>query len=93
MGCSGLNAPLCLLLHVIDDPSCACGNPVESPRHYFLECPLYSRPRAELIQTVSDITDCNINVLLFGDGNLNYDQNAIIFQSVQKFIKCTNRFT
>ena len=92
MGCSSLNAHLSLILHVKDDCRCACGHSVESPKHYFLECPLHAGPRADLMQTINEITDCNINILLFGNKELNFEQNCIIFQSVHKFIKDTNRF-
>ena len=61
-------------------------------KHYFLECPLYAGPRAELMEIINGITDCNINILLFGDKELNFGQNSIIFQSVHKFIEETNRF-
>ena len=42
MGCSLLNSHLSKILHVIEDPSCKCGFNIESPRHYFLECPIYA---------------------------------------------------
>ena len=70
----------------------SCGHVLESPKHYLLECPLYAGPRAQLVGLVNNYTDCNVNVLLFGDHNLNFEQNSIIFESVQKFIKDTNRF-
>ena len=92
MGCSSLNAHLCLILHVIDSPKCACGNNLESPGHFFLECPLYAGPRAKLVENVRNITDCNINMLLFGKKNLNFIQKSLIFQSVHEFIKTSKRF-
>ena len=34
----------------------------------------------------------SLNVLLFGDESLSYDQNVKIFDIVQSFISSTNRF-
>ena len=45
MGCSALNGHLSMLLHVKDNPKCECGFAVETPRHYFIDCPLYAGPR------------------------------------------------
>ena len=92
MGCSLLNSHVSLLMHLTDDPSCICGSAVESPTHYFFECPLYAGPREELIDSVSAYTDCNINVLLFGNKNLTLNQNKKIFQSVHKYMNDTHRF-
>ena len=77
-------------MHVIDNPNCTCGNIIESPKHFFLKCPLYAGPRVNLIQEVSNITDCTVNKLLFGDNNLSYDQNLIIVQAV--YFYDTKRF-
>ena len=57
-----------------ENPSCLYGHALESPKHYFLECPLYAGPRAQLVDLVNNYTDCNINILLFGDNNLNFEQ-------------------
>ena len=92
MGCSNLNSHLALILHVKDNPCCSCGFHIESPKHYFLNCRLYAGPRAKMLESINAITDCNINILLFGDNNLNYALNCTIFQSVHKFIKNSRRF-
>ena len=92
MGCSNLNSHLSLIIHVKDSPACSCGFPVESPKHYFLNCPLHARPRAKLLRSISEFTDCNINVILFGDRNLSLECNKNIFQSVHNYMKETKRF-
>ena len=92
MGCSSLNSHLSLILHVKESCRCDCGFDIESPKHYFLDCPLYAGPRAKLLEVVNQHTDCNINILLFGDNNINFEQNCTIFQSVHNFIKETKRF-
>ena len=86
---------MALRLHVINNSRCLCGSAIESPKHYFLECPIYAGPRQNLITTINNLTACNINIniLLFGDKELSYIQNLQIFEAVHKYIKETNRFT
>ena len=50
MGCSGLNSHLTLMLHVKNNSSCLCGFNIETPKHYFLNCPLYAGPRQKLLR-------------------------------------------
>ena len=92
MGCSLLNGHLNKMLHVIDNPRCECGFHIESPKHYFLECPRYAGPRVSLIEGINQLTDCNVNVILFGDRKLNLENNLLIFQSVHDYMKETKRF-
>ena len=70
MGCSALNSHLCLLLHVKPSPDCVCGASIESPKHYFLQCPRYTGIRNELKTEITNVTDCNISTILFGDPDL-----------------------
>ena len=94
MGCSPLRSHLCLLLHVIPNSNCDCGFLIESPKHFFLEYPLYAGERDLMKRKIELITDCviNINIILFGCKDLSYKKNKKIFRSVQKFIKDTGRF-
>ena len=92
MGCSPLRSHLCLLMHVIDNSNCDCGCEIESPRHYFLECPIHNGPRNFMIRSIENVTDCNINTILFGNKKLSYLENKTIFKSVHKFIKDSRRF-
>ena len=92
MGCSALNSHLFYFLRVIDSPQCRCGFHLESPSHFFLHCPNYAVQRVELLNVITNITDCNINTILFGDKDCSYDQNIIIFSAVHKFIENSNRF-
>ena len=92
LGCSNLNGHLALIMHVIENPNCKCGNIVVSPKHFFLECPLFAGPRVNLIQEVSKVTDCTINKLLFGDNTLSSEQNFVIVQAVHTYFDATKRF-
>ena len=45
-----------------------------------------------IINSVSDICQPNLNVLLCGDISLTFDQNKQIFKAVQEFIIKSKRF-
>ena len=92
MGCSALNGHLFHFLKVLDRPECECGYNVESPYHYFLSCPLYAAHRPSLVNTVSNITRINVNILIFGDKGCSLESNKLIFDAVFDYIKNTKRF-
>ena len=61
--CSKLNFHL-FNLHVIDSPSCDCGNAIEDCKHHFLHCPLYINQRRKMLQSIQvcsvfDISNLN----------------------------------
>ena len=92
MGCSPLRSHLCFLMHVIPDPSCECGALIESPKHYFMKCPLYTGSRDKMMRKIEQVTDYNINIILFGNKELSYEENKLIFKSVHEYIKESGRF-
>ena len=92
VGCSLLNNHLCLNLCVKDNPSCLCGSNNESVEHYFFVCNRYTNSRTELINSVTQICEVNLNVLLYGNLSLTLDQNKLIFEYVHKYIKDSKRF-
>ena len=88
--CSSLNQHL-HSKKIIDSPRCACGS-IEDTNHYLFVCHRYTDSRRELLNTVSTICHPNLNVLLYGDPSLSFDQNKHIFSAVQDFIIKTKRF-
>ena len=88
--CSSLNYDI-FLKNLTDSPLCSCGN-VENAEHHLLHCHLYRQPRAEMLNTLSQICHVTLDTLLFGDSSLSYDANSTIFLTVQKFIKDSKRF-
>ena len=91
MNCSNLKNDH-FKLHVADSPSCSCTNPIEDAKHYFLECPLYTDKRINLIADLSQITEVDINVILHGKEDLLLEDNIKIFQAVHEFITTRERF-
>ena len=92
MNCSKLNSHL-FSLHVLDRSECSCGFNLEDSKHYLLHCPLYVNARQRLLTSLSSINNLNIDesVLLFGSADHSKNDNLIIFQAVQIYIKDTNR--
>ena len=92
MNCSNLNAHL-YGLHVIDSPACLCSHSIEDNVHFFFDCPLYSNQRLVLRQTVAQFTDFNLETLLFGDDDLEFQDKVTIILAVHEFIKDSDRFS
>lgn len=88
--CSNLNGDL-FSNHVRDSPACSCGVGEETATHYFFTCPKYVRSRDILDRELQEF-NIDIDVLLYGNVNLNDTENAKIFKCVQDFIHRTKRF-
>ena len=91
--CSKLNAHL-FSLHVVESPSCLCGNNNEDSEHYLLHCPLYQIFRHSMLDTIStviNIDEINLKTLLYGNEMYDYDVNCKIFEAVHKFILDSGR--
>ena len=91
LNCSNLRAHL-FSLHVIDDAMCACNLDIEDNNHFLLYCPLYAVQRQELIRSLQDLSQFDLNILLYGDELLDIQVNKAIFAAVHLYIKATERF-
>ena len=67
-------------------------NGVEDNEHFFLNCPLYYTYRLKLINIVNELGNFTLEILLYGDENLDTEQNCIIFQAVHGYIMDSGRF-
>ena len=92
MHCSSLRAYL-VELHVLHDPACICGFENEDNDHFFLHCPLYHEGRLKLMNHVNRFSTFELDILLFGDNNLDVETNCKIFQAVHEYITDSKRFT
>ena len=68
-----------------------CGG-IETSEHFFFECNNYDAIRTSLFNAISVFGNIDLEMLLFGKGNLLYRDNEKIFLEVQKFIKLSSRF-
>lgn len=84
-----------------ESPACFCGFYNESVKHFFLECPLYSAPRTNLLSSAARIFADRwssmskaqiVSVFLFGSKLLSPKQNSDLFFYVQSFISDSKRF-
>ena len=89
--CSDLNADL-YDNHLVISASCACGNSLENAEHFFFQCPRFINQRHQLFQATRQFHPLNCDLLMFGNSNLNIQENNYIFDNVQRFIKDSNRF-
>ena len=91
--CSELNDHLFSHLHVIDDPSCPCGNGRETAKHFLLECPLFTNERTIMLSDINSIgIPPSLSNLLYGCDKYSVELNVKLFESVQNFLKSSERF-
>ena len=81
---------------LIEDSSCACGNPCENSYHYFIEFPMYRQNRTTMFKSIQDVLDCNIvitlSIVLNGIADMANYKNEMIFKCVQSYISKSRRF-
>ena len=77
--------------NIVDNPYCTCGD-IEDTHLFLFVCHQYTDLRRDLLNSVSDICQPNLNVLLCGDITLTFVQNKQIFKAVQEFIIKSKRF-
>ena len=88
--CSALNQDL-FRKNISDTSHCICGS-TETADHFLLECPLYHGQRQELFQVISLICPISVDVLLFGNSTVIYENNVKIFEAVHNYFKKSKRF-
>ena len=91
MNCSNLSAHL-YCLHVVDSPACICSHTTEDTAHYFLDCPLYYAQRTIVRNVVTRYTQFDLEILLYGDSDIDHDRNAVIVQAVHDHIRTLSDF-
>ena len=77
--------------HLTDNPSCACGHPFETAKHFLLICPNYQNERINTIRHLEN-NHTDIYTLFFGDQSLGPRVNETAFENVQGYIRQTRRF-
>ena len=90
--CSNLSNDLCLN-HLTQNPFCSCNSEIENAEHYFFRCAKYVNEHITMFRETHSFHPLNLNKLLTGDSNLTIENNAKIFEAVQKYIKNTKRFS
>ena len=83
--------------HLTDSLSCCCGYIMENAEHYFFECENYRDSRLILFRNTRNYHPLSLNAILFGKSTLgkstlNDDDNSLLFQAAQQYIKDTRRF-
>ena len=86
MKCSPLNEHLSKYLHVTNDCNCD-GMDIENSTHFLFHCVLHNEPRQIMMNKLSDVPRLSTEKLLFGDTDLNFEQNKTIFNAAQTFLR------
>ena len=83
------------------DPFCTVCESIEDTEHFFLQCQSFRLERVNLTQSISNIcVDFDfdrlprrekVQLLLYGDKNLDLDNNRSILEEVGKFIHKSKR--
>ncbi len=84
--CSNLNDDL-FRNHLSEHPTCACGYDREDADHFFFNCDKFTPQRIVLFRATRQFHPLSANTLLFGNENLNDEDNVLIFLQVHKFNK------
>ena len=61
-------------------------------KFYFMQCPSYLNDRLPLFRDTRHLHPLNVNTLLYGRDNIPDEENILIFNCVQTYIKNTKRF-
>ena len=78
--------------HLASVKNCSCGNINENALHYFFECENYSYSRIIMFRNTRKYHPLSLNIVLFEKSILSDDDNLLLFQAVQQYIKDTRRF-
>ncbi|MCG8048754.1 MAG: endonuclease/exonuclease/phosphatase family protein [Candidatus Thiodiazotropha taylori] len=89
--CSNLKKDL-YINHLSQSPNCNCSEVNEDAEHFFFVCSNFTRERIIFFQSTRTFHPLNLNKVLFGDEALSSQENGILFQAVQTYIKSTDRF-
>ena len=80
---------------------CRCLRSPETTEHYLIHCDLYTEPRINLFHVITPILESHglnlhgdllINLLLYGNNTLSYDENKAILTATLTFILKSTRF-
>ena len=78
--------------HFRNGPICDCLEDIENAEYYIFNCSRYNISRVILFDRTRAFHSLSVNAVLYGNLNLNDDDNRLLFDAVQAFIQDTNRF-
>ena len=75
-----------------DNPLCDLCGMIEDAIHYFFHCRKFTLERQVFNDTVRVFQPLSIDMILYGNFNLNMENNIVLFRAVQRYIHATKRF-
>ena len=78
--------------YIRDNPLCKLYGVVEDAIHYFFRCKRYTTERQVFNDTVRVLQSLSINLILYGNEDLNFETNIVLFRAIQRYIQVIKRF-
>ena len=88
-----MNCSLAHNLHVLENSTWDYGLSVENNSHFLLECRLHTQHRQSMLNKLQVLLTITTDFLLYGDYNLTFEQNKVVFEAVQEFLKESGWFS
>ena len=89
--CSNLNGDL-FKNYLSISKACSCGYETEDADRYFFNCNKYIEKRINMFRKTRVFHPLSVEAPLFGKSSLSDNDNFLLFQAVQRYIKDTDRF-
>lgn len=78
--------------HLSNDRVCSCGYENENAEHFFFQCENYTNIRINLFRETRPFHPLSVDYILYGKPTLSNENNFLLFQAVQRYIRETKRF-
>ena len=79
--------------HLSPSPNCGCANVRDDAEHFFFRCPYFEVKRMAMFHSINTFHLLNLQKILFGDDTLSDNDNLVLFNAIQNFIKDSGRLT
>ena len=89
--CNNLNRDL-FKNYLSNSKACSCGYETEDADHYLFDCYEYIDKRIIVFRKTRAVHPLSVEALLFGKLSPSDNNNFLLFQAVQQYIKDTGRF-
>ena len=90
--CSSLQADL-YSVNIVTNPFCTCRPYIENAEHFFFECSHFDNQRTHLMDSLSNVVNITLDLLLYANEYLTPHMNHLILLAVLRYIKESRRFS
>ena len=75
-----------------DNVLCDCQQKIEDAEHFIFRCNRYEHERVNMFHKTRQFHPLSVSDALNGKRNLSADENSVLFEAIQTYIKDTRRF-